>query len=60
MKTRNYMCENCEYEREEYFQDTEEAPDRIEGEACPLCGGVLVCGLTLKNNPQRWRHRDSA
>ena len=58
MKVKTYVCENCTYSREEYFNDTEDMPEYLEGEVCPECQGSLCKAFTPKDNPQRWKHND--
>ena len=57
MRTYDYVCEGCDYRREEYFNDSEEIPDYLD-ERCPECGLALMKAFSPKNNSQRWKHND--
>lgn len=51
MRIVNYRCEDCYHEGEEWFNDTEERPDKL-AENCPKCGG-LMRKWDFKNNEHR-------
>lgn len=46
-----YICENCDNEVEEIFNDTETRPDYLD-EVCAKCGGRMKKS-SIKNNSHR-------
>ena len=56
MRLVGYICESCEHKAEEYFNDSEEKPDKLD-RPCPKCGGVLVKN-DRKDNCHRYYFAD--